>query len=245
MREACECPYKGEELMMAVIARQVREGERVAVGTLSPIPAAGVLLALMSRAPGAEAFIWFLPDYWPFTEGVKEFFDMCQRGDVDLFFLGGAQIDAGASTNLHCIGPWDSPKVRLPGGAGTGTLYCTVPRIVLFSEVHSKRTFVEKVDFITGGGCPDPHVYRRGGPTLCVTPLAVMSFDAKTPGWELSSRHPGVSLPEIRENTAFSFLRERDAETSPPTGEELELLRGPVKEKLSRAYPFFVKKLWG
>ena len=234
-----------EELMMVEISRQVREGERVAVGTLSPVPAAGVMLALLTSAPGAEAFIWFMPEFWPFSEGMKEFFDMAQRGDVDLFFLGGAQIDSRANTNLHCIGPWGSPKVRLPGGAGTGTLYCTVPRVVLFSEAHNPRVFVKEVDFITGRGTPVPRTYRRGGPTCCITSLAVLYFNREGLGWELASRHPGVTQEEVRSLTAFPFLREEDKETSPPTGEELEILRGPVKEKLAAAYPRFVHKLWG
>jgi glutaconate CoA-transferase, subunit B len=237
--------YAIEELMMTEIARQVRDGERVAVGTLSPLPAAGVLLALMTTAPKAEAFIWLMPDYWPFTEGMKEFFDIAARGDVNLFFLGGAQIDGKANTNLNCIGLWEQPKVRLPGGAGTGTLYNTVERVVLFSERHNPRSFVENVDFITGCGSPPSSVFRRGGPTDCITPLAVMSFDALKKGWNLSSLHPGVSLETVRDNTGFSFLKEAQELTPPPTQEQLTLLRGPVKDKLAMAYPRFVKKLWG
>lgn len=237
--------YAIEELMMTEIARQVQDGERVAVGTLSPIPAAGVLLALMTTAPRAEAFIWLMPGFWPFTEGVKEFFNMAGRGDVTLFFLGGAQIDSQANTNLNCIGKWELPKVRLPGGAGTGTLYNTVERVVLFSERHDTRSFVKHVDFITGCGSPPPNVFRRGGPIDCITSLAVMSFDGQNKGWNLSSLHPGVTLEKVRENTGFSFLKETREMTPSPTREQLALLRGPVKEKLALAYPRFVEKLWG
>lgn len=237
--------YKIQELMIVEIARHIKNGERVAVGTLSPIPAAGVLLAEKTSAPDLEAFIWFLPGYWPFTEGVKEFFDMGQRGDIDLFFLGGAQIDSKANTNLNAIGNWEKPKVRLPGGAGTGTLYFTVPKVILFSERHDNRSFVEQVDFITGKGISEPGVFRRGGPTECITPLSVMSFDSKNIGWNLSSLHPGVTLEKVRENTGFSFLKESEKITTPPTKEELAILRGEVKEKLAQAYPIAVKHIWG
>lgn len=234
-----------EELMITEIARQVQNGDWVAVGTLSPIPAAGVLLALMTTAPQSEAFIWMMPGYWPFTEGVKEFFDTAARGDVNLFFLGGAQIDRQANTNLNCIGKWEQPKVRLPGGAGTGTLYSTVERVVLFSERHDTRTFVANVDFITGCGTPPANVFRRGGPTHCITPLGVLSFDTRRKGWNLSSLHPGISLETVKERTGFPFLKETRESTTAPTREQLTLLRGPVKEKLALAYPRFVKQLWG
>ena len=240
-----ETTFKVEELMMVEIARHIKDGERVAVGTLSPIPAAAVLLAEKTTAPNLEAFIWFLPGYWPFTEGVTEFFDMGQRGDIDLFFLGGAQIDKEANTNLNSIGSWEKPKVRLPGGAGTGTLYFTVPRVILFSERHDQRSFVEKVDFITGKGVSGPEVFRRGGPAVCITNLAVLSFNAEKKGWKLASLHPGVTLEKVRENTGFSFLEENTAITPLPSEEELSILRQEIKPKLAQAYPHFAKRTWG
>ena len=51
--------------MAAVIAREVRDRETVAVGTLSPIPAAGVLLASRRHAPGATVIIINHDDHWP------------------------------------------------------------------------------------------------------------------------------------------------------------------------------------
>jgi glutaconate CoA-transferase, subunit B len=38
-----------------------------------------------------------------------------QAGRVDVGFLGGAQIDRYGTINTTVIGPYDEPKVRLPG----------------------------------------------------------------------------------------------------------------------------------
>ncbi len=107
--------------MAAVIACEVRDGETVAVGTLSPIPAAGVLLARARHAPRAAVIIINHEDYWPFHNGSKEFYDFAQRGKLDLFFLSGGQIDQFGNLNLIAIGDHDHPAIRLPGGAGNTT----------------------------------------------------------------------------------------------------------------------------
>lgn len=232
--------YTVEELMAYVISREINNGELVAVGTLSPVPATGSILAKMTHAPEAELLIWMIREYWPFTEGVKEFFDLAQKGRVDLFFLGGAQIDQFGNTNLNVLGNYHKPKVRLPGGAGTGTLYFTVPRVVLFKMDHTKRSFVEKVDFITGAGISSPGVFRKGGAVKCVTPLAVLGFDGEKGKFFLNSVHPGKTVEKVVENTGFELVIPPNVPFTPVPGkEELNLLRTKVKEKIKEAYPLF------
>ncbi len=234
--------YTVEELMAALISREIQEGEVVAVGTISPVPAAGAILAKLHHAPSAELAIWMIREYWPFSEGVKEFFDLAQKGAVDLFFLGGAQIDQFGNTNLHVLGDYDRPKLRLPGGAGSGTLYYTVPRVILFKTDHTTRSFVEKVDFITGAGSSPPEVRRQGHAEKCITPLCVFRYNLDTGRLELESVHPGVELQQVVENTGFELGEvEEVPQTRAPEAEELEILRTAVKEKLRAAYPHFVQ----
>lgn len=238
--------YTLEELMSVLVSREIRNGETVAVGTLSPMPAAGAVLAKHTHAPDAEVLVWMLRDYWPFSEGVKEFFDLAQKGKVDLFFLGGAQVDKYGNTNLHVIGDYHQPKVRLPGGAGTGTLYFTVPRVILFATDHNAKLFVENVDFVTGAAQAPQGVFRRGKSSKCITPLCVFTYREDKGEFVLESVHPGVDLQQVRENTGFAFdVAEPVAQTPPPTGEELEVLRSLVKEKLREAYPHFVEEKIG
>ncbi|MEW6276874.1 MAG: CoA-transferase [Bacillota bacterium] len=233
-----ELSYTPEELMAVLISREVRDFERVGVGTISPVVAAGCILAHHTHAPNATLAIWRFKEYWPFTEGMKELFDYGQRGKIDLFFFSGAQIDQYGNTNLVAIGDYNHPKVRLPGGAGSGTLSYTVPRIILFQTNHSKRTFVEKVDFITATNNPPPNVYRRGKFTKCITPLAVLNFAGEKP--VLEAVNPGATVQQVVENTGFTLvIPARVRTTPPPTEEELQVLRNVVKEKVQTVYPEF------
>ncbi|MGH7418597.1 MAG: CoA-transferase, partial [Candidatus Rokuibacteriota bacterium] len=149
--------------MATVIAREVRDGETVAVGTLAPVPASGVLLAHLTHAPRARVVIMNHPDYWPFRQGSKEFYDFAQRGGFDLFFLSGGQIDRHGNLNLIAIGDAGRPHVRLPGGAGAAMLYYLPRRVVLFRTEHSPRIFVERVDHVTSPGSGPADVVRPGG----------------------------------------------------------------------------------
>jgi len=226
--------------MAAVISRQVRDRAASATGANSPIPASGCLLAQATHAPNARIIILGSDDYYPF-QGGKEFHDFAMRGNLDLFFLSGIQIDAEANINLHLLGEYERPKARFPGAFGSGALYYMARRIVLFRTEHTRRTFVPHVDFITAPGRSGPEVFRPGGPVKVVTPLAVLSLSQETGRLELESVHSGHTVEEVVENTGFLLPVRPDVhQTVPPTEEELRILRGPVREKLRGIYPAFV-----
>ncbi len=229
------------DLMIHALSKEVRNDEVSATGTLSPLPAAACYLARMTTAPRARLAILDAPD-WPFEGELEELFNMIQRDRVGLFFLSGAQIDKKANTNLVAIGPPGKPKVRLPGGAGTAMVYLHSKRVVLFMRHQSARSLVERVDFITGPGVSSVPE-RTGGPTRLVTDLAVYDF-VPGQGLLLSSLHPGVEAEEIRAQTGFDpGLPDRPKITESPGPEIVELIHGPVKEKLARVYPLFASEL--
>ena len=232
-----------EELMAVIISREVRNQETIGVGAASPIPAAGCILAEQLHAPQATIIILGSGEYYPFPAGSSELHFMAQRGELDLFFLSGVQIDRRGNINLHVIGNYEAPDMRLPGAYGSAMLYYMAHRVILFRTEHTRRTFVEKVDFVTAAGITSEKVYREGGPTLVVTPKALMAWDKETKEWVLSSLHPGSSLEEVKENTGFPLrLAEPLISTPPPTERELRVLRTTVREKLQRIYPEFAEK---
>lgn len=236
--------YRVEELLITILAGEVRDGEVVAVGSRSPIPAAATLLARHTRAPNATPIILGSRRYFPFTEGSKEFFDLAQRGGIDLFFLSGVQIDGQGNINLHVVGDYERPRGRFQGGMGSGMLYFMARRVVLFRTEHSRRVFVPRVDFITAPGITPPGAYRPGGPTALVTPLCVFDFDRGRGRFRLRSLHPGVTLAELVGRTGFEFdIPEAVSTTPEPTAEELRVLRGPVLAELAEVYPEFVREL--
>ena len=237
--------FTPDELMAAVIARQVADGETVAIGANSPIPAAGCLLATHLHAPRARVIILRSQEHTPFPGG-KEFFDFAQRGRLDLFFLGGIQIDAHANINLHVLGDYAQPARRFPGAFGSAVMYFVARRTILFRTEHTRRIFVPRVDFITSPGVAPPGVRRRGGPSKVVTPLALLNFNRETELLELESVHPGHTVDEVLANTGFHLPVRPDVATTPsPTPDELSLLRGPVLDTLAGVYPQYVERARG
>ena len=235
--------YTPEELMAVVMSRQVRDFETIGVGAASPIPASACILAEQLHAPNATIIILGSKEYYPFPAGGSELHFIAQRGEMDLFFFSGIQIDRHGNINLHVIGDYRKPQLRLPGAYGSAMIYYMAHRVILFRTEHTRRTFVEKVDFITAPGVTPANVYREGGPTLLVTPKAVLAWDQKGKQWVLESVHPGSSIQDVRENTGFELNPSPSFQTTlPPTEKELATLRGIVREKVMRIYPDFAEK---
>ncbi len=232
-----------EELMAVTISREVRDGEMVGVGAVSPIPAAGCILAEQLHAPNITLIILDSDDYYPFPAGSSELHFLAQRGELDLFFLSGIQIDRRGNFNLHVIGDYNRPTVRMAGAYGSAMLYYMAHRVILFRDQHTKRVFVERVDFVTGAGVTPENVYREGGPALVVTPKAVLAWDKVAGEWTLDSVQPGSSVADVQANTGFPLPVSPAVHMNPmPTEEELRVLRTMVREKMRRSYPEFVQE---
>jgi glutaconate CoA-transferase subunit B len=144
---------------------------------------------------------------------LQEIFDLSMRGGLDVAFLSGIQFDVNGNVNASVIGDYRKPKVRMPGGAGSAVLIPTVHRAILWRTKHDRRTFVEKVDFVT----------TRGNIDRIVTPFCVFRYEHGRLG--LESIHPTSSFAEVQENTGFELDGGSWRYTEPPTEEELRLLR--------------------
>jgi glutaconate CoA-transferase subunit B len=233
-----------EETMIGALAREVKDGDWAACGTLSPMPAAALWLAKETHAPQAEVFVGGSAD-WPFEGEWQGFFDLAQAGRLNVFYLSGAQIDGQGNINLIALGDYRQPKVRLPGGAGSAILAYVVARVVLFKTTHEARGLVPQVDVITAPGfTPNLSLRQRPGRIIrLITPKCVFTLEPPQPP-RLASLHPGVTLDEVRRLTGFEFRTPpRTPETPALSAEERGLLYGPVKEKLARVYPHFAARL--
>jgi glutaconate CoA-transferase, subunit B len=154
-----------------------------------------------------------------------------QAGLIDVAFLGGAQIDRFGNLNTTVIGPYDTPKVRLPGSGGACEIAIHARQILVIMR-QAPRSFVAELDFRTSPGhSGDPaHDAARGwhgsGPTSVVTDLGTYGFDDATGEMTLLTMHPGVTLDDVRASMGWEVRVADDVgETPPPSGDELRLIR--------------------
>jgi glutaconate CoA-transferase subunit B len=236
--------YSSEEMMICAIARLLAECGHIAVGVLSPIPGSAALLARARSGARVSIIGCTLPEYR--TDGGVELFDSAGQGRIDAFFLSGGQIDGAANINLTGIGDHAQPQVRWSGAFGSAYLYFMVPKVILFRDVHTRRVFVPKVDFISAPGTSPPNVYRPGGPHALVTNLCVMLFDRASGRFSLQSVHAGHSVEEVRDNTGFDFdMGDTVSLTPPPSPDELAALHGDVARAIANPYPAFAETAFG
>jgi len=83
-----------------------------------------------------------------------------QGGRIDVGFLGAAQIDRHGNLNSTVIGPYERPKVRLPGAGGAPEIATSVRDVFVLLR-QSPRSFVDKIDFVSSVGARLWSVGRR------------------------------------------------------------------------------------
>jgi glutaconate CoA-transferase subunit B len=216
------------------LARQIRASEIVFSGVNSTLPMLACLLAkraydfaftYINVAGGVEPQPMSVPlsssdpaivAGSPAIFANPDFYDLCTRGRLDVVYLGCAQIDAEGRTNVSTIGPWERPKVRLPGGGGAAVMMPTAKRVVTWRTEHSPRTLVQKLDFVTAAG----------NLTTLVTPLAVFQRDTATGSrFRLETWNAQTEPDDIVRRTGFAFDSSEARPTPSITAAEDEALR--------------------
>lgn len=205
------------------------------------VPTIGVRLALLTHAPdlmisdGESTILGDVPavdraskmsaGYLPY----RELFELIASGRRHVV-MGGAQIDRFGNQNLSAIGDHARPTRQLLGtrAAATNTVnHATsywIPR-------HSRRNFVERVDYVTGIGSDRARAAGAAATKFhrlhrVVTNLGVLDFSGPGSSMALVSLHPGVSFEEIRDATGFPLHTAGPISiTRLPDERELHLIR--------------------
>ena len=239
--------YTSSELMTINAARLLRDGDVVFVGV--GLPNLACNLARRTHAPNLlmiyeAGVIGAQPSRLPLSIGdptlvsgalaVCSMYDIfafyLQRGNVDVGFLGGAQIDRFGNINATVIGPYEHPKVRLPGSGGSMEIAAWANRCYILTP-HQKRRFPEKLDFCTSAGFlggrseREAARLRGGGPLGVVTDLCILEPD-ESGELALTALHPGVTVEQVRLNTGWDLIAVPAPRlTEPPSELELRILR--------------------
>jgi glutaconate CoA-transferase, subunit B len=235
--------YTIDELICTCIARQVQDGEVLAQGINTPLVMAGYIMAKCIYAPNVS----FAPAVAP---GLASSWGALGVGSIEATWLENAQMSVGfdiavgellprynpkeffrpaqvqANGNFNNIAfgnDYYKPRLRLPGTGGIPDVTVYSEHVYLYVPRHSRVTFVEQVDFVSGLGHV-PERTRGAGPKYLVTDLG--QFDWADGVMRLTSLHPSVEQKRVEHKTGFSLVAAPDLrETEPPSAEELRLLR--------------------
>jgi glutaconate CoA-transferase, subunit B len=241
--------YTADEMMTVAAARSLRNGMTCFVGIGRPSEAAN--LARATHAPGLiliyeSGTIGAKPGQVPLSIGdgilaetadsvvsVPEIFNYwLQPGRIDVGFLGAAQLDKHGNINTTVIGhSYAQPSVRLPGAGGAPEIAAACKEVVVIVR-QSRRTFAERVDFVTSVGFGDGARSRQQlgltgrGPQLVITDLGTLRPDPDSGELVLAGLYPGVSILQVQEKTGWDLAVSPDlVEIPAPAEAELRALR--------------------
>jgi glutaconate CoA-transferase subunit B len=235
-----------DELISVCISRQIKDGEVLAQGIATPLVAAGYILAKCTHAPNAmfaSAIGQSLCQDWA-PLGLARIESLWLDKAITSFgfvraatevlprlapkeFFRPAQMDRHGNFNNIALGEdYRRPRMRMPGTGGIPDVTTFSSEIYLYVPRHSRVTFVDRLDFLSGMG---HHPERRlgKGPHYLITDLG--QFDFAEGAMRVTSIHPGETLDRIRAKTGFPVEVAPDSrETEPPTEDELRLLREEI-----------------
>jgi glutaconate CoA-transferase subunit B len=230
--------YTLNELMCVLAAREIGDGDVVFVGIGLPnlacnlarathapnmtlIYESGAVGAVPERVPPSIGDPALVTGSLMVTSMADIFQCFLQNGKIQIGFLGGAQVDKHGNINTTVVGPYDAPKVRLPGSGGACEIAQHAQRVLIVTKLD-KRAFPDKVDFITSNGKRVQKV---------ITNMGILEPDG-TGELTLTALYPGVTFEQVQANVGWELKRApRLSEPSLPTAREIELLRTKLDPK--------------
>jgi len=218
----------GRPSTAAMLARAVHNRDLVLVyesGTVGAKPAHIPLSIGDGELAATADFVVSVPEMFNYWIGA---------GRIDVAFLGAAQVDRFANLNSTVIGDYSTPTTRLPGAGGAPEIAASCGEVVVIVP-HTRRTFVQQLDFVTtvghgtGPGSRERLGFRGAGPTAVITDLGVLSPDPDSRELVLTEIYPGVEVDTVRAATQWELLVSDDLQrTDPPSEAELSTLRDLV-----------------
>lgn len=239
--------YTPSELMAVAGARELQDGQIVAVGLGLPVVAS--FLAKQTHAPNMTILFELGvidpqpvdcgvgladPRVWYRANVLSSFVDILgavlHTGRVDVGFLGGLEVDQFGNLNTSILGEPKGKFRHMVGSGGANDIASCAQRTIIIMR-HEERKLKQAISFITSpgyitGGNSRAELGLRGGPGRVITDKAIFGFHPETKQMMLVSIHPGNTLEDVLGTMGFSPLVPPQVPfTEPPASEQLRLIR--------------------
>jgi glutaconate CoA-transferase subunit B len=246
LEAATKLKCSADELICFCLARQIKDGDVIALGLATPMGAVAALLGRNLHAPNTfiasaiatsvtvdppELSLINAEGQWieaaltssSFVQGASDYLPSVRPKE---FFRPG-QVDQHGNTNNISIGQdYRRPRLRMPGVGGVPDVSVFMSQMILYVPRHSRVVFPKKLDFVSGLGHSSER--RAGsGPVYLVSDLGQFDFPGGT--MRLTHLHPGVSVDRVVAKTGFELTVPDNLQTTAiPSAHELELLRSEI-----------------
>jgi len=256
LRENIEtnCYYTPTEIQAYTLASMIKANQIIIVGT--GLPLVGAVLAKRYLQPSATLIVESglmdcRPDKLPRSVSDLRSMSCCsvtcppfrylgfQANELIhdhsrlIGFIGGAAIDPYGNVSSTCIGNYFKPKLRLPGSGGANGIASFCNTIIVMP--HSKKCFVEAIDYITSPGHlkgPDGRAKcglpANRGPECVISDLGVMKFDENSKYMYLAGYYPFTTPEEIKNSTGFDLDISRAKKLPIPDKDIVRILREEI-----------------
>ena len=226
---ACAEAWRGDgEILASPIGVIPSIGARLAKATFAPdlLVSDGIASLLANTLPvGQSSQPKVVEGYIPY----RTVFDVVWSGRRHVM-MGASQIDRFGNQNIAFIGDPRRPKAQLLGMRGAPGNTINHPTSYWIAN-HSVRSFVAKVDAVSGVGYDraaalGAHGARYHHIRRVISNKGVFDFETPEHAMRLRSVHPGLDVKDVVAATGFTLvIADRVEETRAPTPEELRLLR--------------------
>jgi glutaconate CoA-transferase, subunit B len=234
-----------DDVLVAAMARELRDGDRLFIGTNQPAVSLAAHLARRLWAPGLK--------FWASgTAHLDASQDLLRVGRATLdpvlvvgrdstfwqahafddalrapiVFAGGLQVDGRGNANLAGIRVAGGWKLRGPGSAGLPSLTALAERFFIMVPNHDARSLVPECSAISVLGDPSARAaqgLKADALVAVITPLA--RFEPTPDGLVLTELSPGVSEADVEQRTGFAVRIGRNvAERAAPSVAEAAAL---------------------
>ena len=242
--------YTPSELMATAGARELQDGEVVAVGLGLPVVA--TFLAKQTHAPNITILFELGvidpqpvdcgvgladPRVWYRANVLSSFVDILgailHRGRVDVGFLGGLEVDQYGNLNTTLLGDPRGTFRHMVGSGGANDIASCARRTIIIMR-HEARKLKRAISFVTSpgymsGGDSRAQAGLRGGPSRVITDKAILGFHPETKQMMLMSIHPGNTLDDVLETMGFEpIVPQQVPFTEPPTKDQVRLIRDVI-----------------
>jgi glutaconate CoA-transferase, subunit B len=242
--------YTPSELMAVAGARELQDGQVVAVGIGLPVVAS--FLAKLTHAPHmtmlfelgvidpepihcgvglADPRVWYRSKV--FSSFVDILGTILHKGRVDVGFLGGLEVDRFGNLNTTLVGDPEGKFKHMVGSGGANDIASCANKTIIIIR-HEARKLMNAISFVTSpgyltGGDNREKAGLRGGPHRVITDKAIFGFHPETKEMILLSIHPGNTLEDVLDTMGFKPVIPKSLPfTESPSPDQLKLIRESI-----------------